>query len=48
MFLMIVQISINHCIENVNLRDVLISNYHFEHFAPIFVCGQNGSEGMVK
>ena len=27
---------------------VLINNCHWEHFAPIFVRGQNGSEGVVK
>ena len=21
---------------------------HLEHFAPIFVCGQNGSEGVAE
>ena len=25
-----------------------MDNYHLEHFAPIFVHGQNGSEGVVE
>ena len=29
------------------IRGVLVNNGHLEYFAPIFVCGQNGSEGVV-
>ena len=29
-----------------SLWGVLIHNCHVEHFAPIFVLGQNGSEGV--
>ena len=45
---MIVQISMNYWIKIVNLLGVLINNCHFEHFAPIFDRGQNGSEGVVE
>ena len=45
-FFMTVWISLNYWIKNVNLYGVLINNCHFEHFAPIFVRGQNGSEGV--
>ena len=30
------------------LDGVWINNCHMKHFAPIFVLGQNGSDGVVE